>query len=66
MVVVNRSYLFRKNFETTALARAQFRLLVLMLLGHRFVNLDFSGARGVLEGAVETWRTNGSRPAARQ
>jgi GT2 family glycosyltransferase len=64
MVVVNRSYLFRKNFERTALARAQFKLLVLMLLGHRLVNLDLSGARGVLEGAAEARRTNGLRPAS--
>jgi GT2 family glycosyltransferase len=57
LVVVNRAYLFRKNFRRTPLARLQFGLLVAMLVGHRLVNREWSGARGVLEGSVQAWRT---------
>jgi GT2 family glycosyltransferase len=55
-VVRNRAYLFRKNFEQTPLARVQFCLLILALVGHRLVNRELDGARGLLEGARETWR----------
>jgi GT2 family glycosyltransferase len=55
-VVRNRAYLFRKNFQQTQLARAQFVLLVLSLVGHRVVNREFDGARGLIDGARETWR----------
>ena len=56
LVVVNRTYLFRKNFRRTPLARLQFGLLVALLLGHRLVNREWSGARGLLEGSVRAWR----------
>ena len=56
LVVVNRTYLFRKNFRRTPLARLQFGLLVALLVGHRLVNRDWSGARGLLEGSVQAWR----------
>ena len=55
-VVVNRAYLFRKNFRRTPLARAQFALLVGVLLVHRAVNGEWAGVRGLAEGAVEAWR----------
>jgi glycosyltransferase involved in cell wall biosynthesis len=44
-----RRYIFEKNFEQTRRARAQFALLRAALVGHRVVNGDFAGARGVLE-----------------
>jgi GT2 family glycosyltransferase len=56
LVLVNRTYLFRKNFPQTPLARAQFALLVLMLIGHRVVNRDWLGARGLVKGALEARR----------
>ncbi|TML79488.1 MAG: glycosyltransferase [Actinobacteria bacterium] len=56
MVVVNRAYLFRKNFRRTPLARFQFALLVAVLLVHRALNGEWSGVRGLLEGSVEAWR----------
>jgi hypothetical protein len=56
LVVINRAYLFRKNFEQTPLARAQFGLLVAMLVGHRVVNREWRGARGLLEGAGQVLR----------
>jgi GT2 family glycosyltransferase len=56
LVVVNRAYLFRKNFDQTALARVQFGLLVAMLVGHRVVNREWRGAQGLLEGAAQVLR----------
>jgi glycosyltransferase involved in cell wall biosynthesis len=54
-VVVNRAYLFRKNFRQTALARLQFVLFVLALFGHRLLNREWRGARGLLDGAAAVW-----------
>jgi len=45
----SRRYIFEKNFKQTPQARAQFALLRAALVGHRIVNGDFAGARGVLE-----------------
>jgi GT2 family glycosyltransferase len=56
MVVVNRTYLFRKNFRRTPLARLQFALLVLLQITHRLVNREWAGAFGLVEGAVQVWR----------
>ncbi len=56
-VVVNRAYLFRKNFPQTALARMQFAMLVAILLVHRTVNREWAGVHGLVEGAVEAWRS---------
>ena len=50
-VVVNRAYLFRKNFPQTPLARVQFFFFVLGLIGHRLINREWRGARGLLDGA---------------
>ena len=51
-VVANRRYLFRKNFPQTPLARAQFGLLLGVLVVHRLANRDVAGARGLVEAAV--------------
>ena len=50
LVVKNRAYLFRKNFPQTPLARLQFWMLLVKLVGHRALNREWSGALGVLEG----------------
>jgi GT2 family glycosyltransferase len=55
-VVVNRAYLFRKNFAPTPIARVQFGLLVAGLVAHRIVNREWRGAQGLVEGAVDAWR----------
>jgi glycosyltransferase involved in cell wall biosynthesis len=55
-VVVNRAYLFRKNFRRTPLARLQFGLLVGVLAVHRAANGEWAGVRGLVEGSVEAWR----------
>lgn len=51
-VVVNRHYLFRKNFEATLRARAGFAGLVAILVGHRLLNRDVPGVRGIVDGLV--------------
>ena len=56
LVVVNRAYLFRKNFRRTPLSRAQFALFVAMLVVHRLVNREWRGAQGLLEGAFQVLR----------
>lgn len=51
-LVVNRAYLFAKNFPRAGrFARAQFALLVGLLVVHRSVNRDWPGVRGLLDGA---------------
>ena len=54
-VIVNRAYLFRKNFPQTPLARLQFFLFVLGLIGHRLVNREWRGVRGLLDGVAAVW-----------
>jgi GT2 family glycosyltransferase len=56
LVVVNRAYLFRKNFSQTPLARIQFGLLIAGLVAHRLVNREWHGARGLVEGVVAVIR----------
>jgi GT2 family glycosyltransferase len=56
MAVVNRSYLFRKNFRRTPLARLQFGMLLLVLFAHRAANRNWAGARGLLDGLREARR----------
>ena len=51
-VVVNRHHLFRKNFDPTLRARAEFWMLVVLLVLHRLVNRDVPGVRGVVDGVV--------------
>jgi GT2 family glycosyltransferase len=57
MVVVNRAYLFRKNFEPGLLGKAEFALFVLGLMAHRALNREWSGVAGLGEGALEAWRS---------
>ncbi|MEA2387814.1 MAG: hypothetical protein QOG41_587 [Thermoleophilaceae bacterium] len=58
-VVVNRAYLFRKNFRRTPLARLQFAMLVGVLAVHRAANGEWAGVRGLVDGSVEAWRQRG-------
>jgi glucosyl-dolichyl phosphate glucuronosyltransferase len=66
LVVRNRTYLFRKNFAHSPVARAQFGLFLALLFGHRVVNREWHGALGVLEGIAEVYgrRSVAARPAA--
>lgn len=65
VAVVNRAYLFRKNFPQTPLARAQFGMLMLILLAHRLANRNWAGARGLLDGLREARRDPRARRPAR-
>ena len=62
MLVVNRAYLFRKNFPPTLAARAQFAFLVVLLVVHRIATRDLAGARGIVEGAAVALRDGGGLP----
>jgi GT2 family glycosyltransferase len=55
-VVVNRAYLFRKNFRRTPAARLGFAALVVVLIAHRAANREWNGVRGLLEGSLEAWQ----------
>jgi len=54
-VVANRTYLFRKNFRPNVWKWLQFVLLFVVLLGHRLVNREWAGARGLVQGMREAW-----------
>jgi hypothetical protein len=64
--VVNRAYLFRKNFPQTRRARAGFAALLLMLCGHRVLNRDWSGLGGLLEGIWLARRSEAAHPARQE
>lgn len=51
-VVRHRRYLFHKNFEQTPSARAQFGLLLGVLVVHRLVNREFRGAAALAASAL--------------
>ncbi|MGC9973940.1 MAG: glycosyltransferase [Gaiellaceae bacterium] len=55
-LVLNRTYLFKKNFPQTALARTQFGFFLATLLAHRLMNREWDAARGLLDGYRELWR----------
>ena len=58
--VVNRAYLFRKNFSQTRRARAGFAALLAVLCAHRILNREWSGLRGLLEGMRLVVRDSGT------
>ncbi|HWX74477.1 MAG TPA: glycosyltransferase family 2 protein [Solirubrobacteraceae bacterium] len=57
--VVNRTYLFRKNFPQTLRAKAAFAGLLAILCVHRVLNREWSGLRGLIEGMGEVRRARG-------
>jgi glycosyltransferase involved in cell wall biosynthesis len=58
-VVVNRTYLFRKNFPRPPAARIQFAVFICLLIVHRLLNREWSEVRGLLEGSVAALRSRG-------
>jgi glycosyltransferase involved in cell wall biosynthesis len=64
LIVVDRAYLFRKNFRRTPLARIQFALLIGILFLHRIVNREWGGVAGLTEGSLEAWQ-EGRSPTGR-
>jgi glycosyltransferase involved in cell wall biosynthesis len=57
-VVVNRTYLFRKNFRPTLLAKLGFAGFIALLFGHRILNREWDGVHGLLEGLRDVRRGN--------
>ena len=55
--ILDRTYLFRKNFPQTHRARVGFAALIVMLCGHRVLNREWSGLRGLLEGMRQARRS---------
>jgi hypothetical protein len=55
-MVLQRAYLFRKNFEQTRTARLRFAAFMVVLAGYRVINLDWAGLRGLVEGCHAAWR----------
>ena len=60
--MVNRSYLFRKNFPQTLRARAGFAALLVILCVHRVLNREWSGLYGLLEGMSQVRRSGAWHP----
>lgn len=60
--IVNRTYLFRKNFPQTIRARVGFAALMLMFCTHRVINREWAGLRGLLAGMAEARRSGGRTP----
>jgi GT2 family glycosyltransferase len=55
-LVLSRAYLLRKNFGDGVRARLGFAALIAMLCGHRILNREWHGLRGLLEGLVDVRR----------
>jgi GT2 family glycosyltransferase len=55
-LVLNRSYLLQKNFGDGVRARLGFAALIGMLCGHRILNREWRGLRGLLDGLVDARR----------
>jgi GT2 family glycosyltransferase len=55
--VVNRAYLFRKNYAQTLRARAGFSALLAMLCTHRVLNREWSSLGGLIEGIRQIRRS---------
>jgi glucosyl-dolichyl phosphate glucuronosyltransferase len=55
-LVLSRAYLLQKNFGDGARARLGFAALIAMLCGHRILNREWRGLRGLLDGLVDVQR----------
>jgi len=55
-VVLNRHYLFHKNFRPRLASRARFAGMVALLGAHRLVNRNLRGALGVVDGVRDVRR----------
>jgi hypothetical protein len=56
LTIVNRSYLYKKNFGGTLRGRLGFASLIAVLFAHRIVNREWRGLRGLLDGLREVRR----------
>jgi GT2 family glycosyltransferase len=58
LVIINRTYLYRKNFGGTLRGRIGFVALIGVIFAHRILNREWQGVRGLLDGLREVWRTD--------
>ncbi len=66
LVVINRTYLFHKNFDETPRARLGFARLIATLFLHRLVNREWQGVLGLIDGVRTVMRPHDrDRPAGR-
>jgi glucosyl-dolichyl phosphate glucuronosyltransferase len=65
LVIVNRTYLYRKNFSGTLRGRVGFGALIGVIFAHRVLNREWRGVRGLLDGLREVRRTDLGRPGPR-
>ena len=63
--VVNRTYLFRKNFSQTFRAKASFATFLAVLCAHRVLNREWSGLRGLVDGIRHVRRSGALREESR-
>jgi GT2 family glycosyltransferase len=62
LVVINRTYLYRKNFGGTLRGRVGFMALIGVIFAHRILNREWQGVRGLIDGLREV---RGSHPVDR-
>jgi GT2 family glycosyltransferase len=65
LVIVNRTYLYRKNFAGTVRGRIGFLALIGVIFAHRVLNREWRGVRGLLDGLREVRRSDLPRAAPR-
>jgi GT2 family glycosyltransferase len=63
LVIVNRTYLFRKNFAGTVRGRVGFVALIGIIFAHRVLNREWRGVRGLADGVREVRRSDLPRAA---
>jgi GT2 family glycosyltransferase len=65
LVIVNRTYLYRKNFGGTMRGRVGFLALIGVIFGHRVLNREWQGVRGLIDGLREVRRSDLGRTRPR-
>jgi GT2 family glycosyltransferase len=60
--VINRTYLFQKNFANHRRAKVAYVLLIAMMFAHRMLNREWEGLRGMAEGVVYVFRNGAQSP----
>jgi GT2 family glycosyltransferase len=56
LVIINRIYLYRKNFNGSLRGALGFGALILVIFAHRALNGEWQGMRGLIDGLGEVWR----------
>lgn len=62
--IVNRTYLFEKNFAAGGLTRAAYVAFLAVIVVHRILNREWDGIRGLTDGLRHIWRQGALNPDA--